>query len=582
MKQMLMNKKIIVLPFLEAVFLYVIFLALKTKEGAVPSIVHVSVSIIVLAMLTLPDYERILAMQKKKYILSGILSTLFCLMFSIRELTLGVQDISGHILFIFAFVASAFYLITYVYCRLSEISENNYSYHTAAEINKTLVICIAAVVIMSFLMVLSTDIGVYAEGDVGEVFDMARGIDSLSEWHTLGYVFLHKILISFLGESLRSVIKFNCFLYMLVNIFTLIYLGKILKNKRVVIVYTLASILVFSPYYYNLVGYKDNVFSAGFLGVIIYIVYLITSEENKVYIAVLGCAAMVLMSATRHGGIVPVLVGAVGMAVYSLRQRNVRKMLMYFVPALATIIINFGISFTGANFFHAEKNPEYIAFTTPMYMVSAMANEGVNFQDEDRVVLEQVASLGEWASFYNKYWLDDAARDYGKIGSERIEKISYLMEVDSFKGKLIKINWHLVTHNPVKYVRCLLDASSIVWEIGRPVDGYEWALPYEKTDDIKYKAAFVPVSGFCAFTRNVPIWNSVSWRGGFALFGLLVLVMLVIDIKRYDLLVVLAPILIWEIMFLISCYAQDSRYILPAIEIATLLLVVIPNECRRN
>ena len=243
-----------------------------------------------------------------------------------------------------------------------------------------------------------------------------------------------------------------------------------------------------------------------------------------------------------------------------------------------SIIVYQGVNYIGYNILEAEENPEYIAYTTPLYMVSSMANDGVEFPDEDRKMLEQVATLEEWSSYYNKYWLDDVARDYGKIGEEKIEKIVYLMDNEGFKGSLIKINWHLVTKHPVKYTQHLLDASSLVWEISRPVDGYEWSLPSDKRDGIKYKSGFLVTAAICNLTKSIPLWNSISWRGCVALFVLLSLVAFVIEKKNWKMLSILAPIVIWEMMFMISCYAQDSRYVLPAIEIATFLAVVIPME----
>ena len=91
------------------------------------------------------------------------------------------------------------------------------------------------------------------------------------------------------------------------------------------------------------------------------------------------------------------------------------------------IIVYQGVNYIGYNILEAEENPEYIAYTTPLYMVSSMANDGVEFPDEDRKMLEQVATLEEWSSYYNKYWLDDVARDYGKIGGRenRENRLSY-------------------------------------------------------------------------------------------------------------------------------------------------------------
>lgn len=59
-----------------------------------------------------------------------------------------------------------------------------------------------------------------------------------------------------------------------------------------------------------------------------------------------------------------------------------------------------------------------------------------------------------------------------------MDKITYLIDNKGFKRDLIRINWHFVTKHPIEYVRTLFDVSSIVWEISRPVDGYEWTLPF--------------------------------------------------------------------------------------------------------
>ena len=327
------NKKYIIVAIIEVILLIMSYFALRIKDGELPYIVHMVVSVMFLTMLTLPDYEKVLGKSRTRHVITGILSLLFLLMFSMDELFIGIRIVKYAGMILVAFILSSVYLVTYVYCRLVDFPVDN-NQISDKRLNKIFFICVVAVSLLGILTILSTNIGVMAQADVGEVYDMARGIDPMRAWHTIGYVLWCKLLISFLGEDLGVIIKVNCCLWIVVNIVILLYLIKVKKSPKAGVIYTIASLLVYSPYYYNLVGYKDNVFSIGFLAMILYFVYLLTADNNKLWTSLLGCFAMIIVSVTRHGGLVPMFVGTLGIVIFSVYKKDKRKLLLTVVPCV--------------------------------------------------------------------------------------------------------------------------------------------------------------------------------------------------------------------------------------------------------
>ena len=81
-----------------------------------------------------------------------------------------------------------------------------------------------------------------------------------------------------------------------------------------------------------------------------------------------------------------------------------------------------------------------------------------------------------------------------------------------------------------------------------------------------------------------PFWNSpvlltVYFRGGVWLFILIVSIVSFARVKSGEHILPLIPLLLVMLMLMISCPAQDFRYVLPMMEIGVFLIVLIPAVC---
>lgn len=433
--------------------------------------------------------------------------------------------------------------------------------------------CLLFNVALSILFITATDKGVWIQSDVNSVWSQLIANNTWNDWHGVGFIFYCDACMRVFGRDISSVILVNGLLWIAINAVVLLYFFKVKKSNAGMVVYSLLNICFFSPYYYIMVMYKDTVFSIGFLGLTLFILFLLRGENISPWIILLGFPAMWLVMGARHGGQFGWSVAVIVTGIALLKRKNV-KYLVYVVICLAmTLAFDSFVNYVGFVRHEAIENPAYGTYASPMYMVSAAAYEGVEFLPEDLEAIEQVATYEEWASFYNKYLIDDASKSWGKIGPERMKKVAELVDNEGYGMTLIRINWHLVTRHPVFYITHLADPSSIVWEIFRPADGYDWALVGVPEDEnIEYHLGYKIVHKLGWFAHENLILNAICWRGGFALTCLLIVYIISLVKKDKDFAVAFAPILVWAFLLFMINQSQDTRYVLPVIEVSILAM----------
>ena len=207
-------------------------------------------------------------------------------------------------------------------------------------------------------------------------------------------------------------------------------------------------------------------------------------------------------------------------------------------------------------------------------MIGAAAANGVTFDEKDTEILEQIMPIEDYAECYSKYYLDDITRSWGKIG-DRVWAFADAVENQGLGKDLLRINAKLALTHPVIYITALLDASSIIWEIGRPVDSDgEWGVSSltENYDLITYNSFYSFIKPWTSLTSQLPIYRDLCSRGGFALFAIIFSAALLILKKRSRELIAIVPILTVSLLLLITTPAQHTRYILQAIDCALLIV----------
>lgn len=442
--------------------------------------------------------------------------------------------------------------------------------------------CVGSIVALSTICIISSVPGIWLQADVEAVHNSV--INSMwDEWHTMGYLLFVKFCYLF-KESQYSVNIIHTIIWVIINSVTLWVLSKERNGNRMMKVYTIVLLLMFSPFYYLQIMYKDVIFSMFMLGLTVFILYILNNKAN-VFMIIYGTITALGVSLFRHAGNIPVFCSLFFVGLFMFRKKEYKK-----VKALSVILVITFISselflpFVSSNILQATPNPNYIAYGTPMYMVGAALNRNIEFDEEDIEQLEKVMPLDTWKECYDRYMVDKIARGWSTVGYENLGRIEKLIEDEGYGFYLIKLNGKLLLHHPVFYVRCVLDPSSILWELATPNDGYNMsASGVSEQENVTYTGMWQFTKRYTDFTYSVPILKDILWRGGFSLLLILFSVVLMILKKRYMDLLLFFPIGIFDCLLLLTIPSQDPRYALSTIEVAVLSLAYSTiQECEKN
>ena len=427
------------------------------------------------------------------------------------------------------------------------------------------------IILLTFACLFSTYPGIYMQDDVISVWEEVTE-NHLFDWHPIGYELFCKLCF-YIYKSPFTVNVVQSLAWLLLNYEILKFLSEIQPNGKTARIYTAASIFVFTPFLYLQVMMKDIVYSICLVAFTLQLFILLTKKAGRktyVLLALSGLGTALF----RHAQMVPVMVTLFILFIFCLKKKKeaVRGILASIcaILALYTAIVPV-LSFRILN---ATPNPAYATYTAPFAMIGAAAANGVTFDEKDTEILEQIMPLEDYAECYSKYYLDDITRSWGKIG-DRVWVFADAVENQGLGKELLRINAKLALTHPVIYITALLDASSIIWEIGRPVDSDgEWGVSSltENYDLITYNSFYSFIKPWTSLTSQLPVYRDLCSRGGFALFAIIFSAALLILKKRSRELIAIVPIATVSLLLLITTPAQHTRYILQAIECALLIV----------
>ena len=559
------------------------------------SLVSFAIAMLVCFKKAFSDISLSFSCNKEKrihYTFVAILSILFLLMLSITQLVsssafsfqalqdfYGIKILSAGIflwnciiylpcLFISVFI-SVDYLITYS-MNLSASAAcdcDSKSFVKAFSIKKAMI----PIILLTFACLFSTYPGIYMQDDVISVWEEVTE-NHLFDWHPIGYELFCKVCF-YIYKSPFTVNVVQSFAWLLLNYQILKFLSEIQPKGKAARIYTAASIFIFTPFLYLQVMMKDIVYSICLVAFTLQLFILLTKKSGKktyVLLVLSGLGTALF----RHAQMVPVMVTLLVLFIFCLKKKKeaVRGILASIcaILALYTAIVPV-LSFRILN---ATPNPAYATYTAPFAMIGAAAANGVTFDEKDTEILEQIMPIEDYAECYSKYYLDDITRSWGKIG-DRVWAFADAVENQGLGKELLRINAKLALTHPVIYITALLDASSIIWEIGRPVDSDgEWGVSSltENYDLITYNSFYSFTKPWTSLTAQLPVYRDLCSRGGFALFAIVFSAALLILKKRSRELIAIVPILTVSLLLLITTPAQHTRYILQAIECALLIV----------
>ncbi len=414
----------------------------------------------------------------------------------------------------------------------------------------------------------------YNYSDIIAVWNQVTA-NSFSEWHTVAFPIFCRIF-SFGGKSRYWISVFYGLFWIYICNYAVSVIWRAFKSKKVCAVYAVSAAALFTPMLYCGMMVKDTIFCMCNFFFLIALFDCVRVKNATAGQLITLAAAAISASIFRHAAFVPVILALILFLIYKIVKKTDIKRVVAVILAAAC-----GISFINIvvprNIVHASQNPAYVKYSVPMYIISAVSYGIDDISAEDAAVMESIMSRERWREAYetNNYWADPMSRSWGTIGGD----VNKLNDPNVSK-EIIKLNFKWLFKYPVRYIKAAFDISSIIWEIGRPVGGYEWAPLNNGAMDF--------VSGDGGLRRNVstsvtrsfsdmvfqnPMLNPIYWRGGFWLYALLFAAAVLIYKKRYKYLIPIASPLLISALLLLSIPAQDPRYILFLLECGLFAIV---------
>lgn len=505
-------------------------------------------------------------------IFSGSLALLYIAMTSFTEVLQGsaferiYTQPFGYILKLLLIILSFFCCYFILYQLFSNCSERDRT--SFAKLPHT---PIYIVIVPIFLFTIFFVIGSYPgfmSSDTGYAwYSVMHG--SYSDWHTVTYLYILKIVQKLFGTPYPIVI-FQGVLWIAVNQYALFLLEKYAPFKYADIFYLIVSFCLFGCYRAISNIEKDTLWNMCFFLFCLCIFDLVKTIRIRWYHFLLLSISASITATIRHMGNVIVIITFIFLLIFiNYKKRAYTKIhfrLILFLLIFIMLARIFLLNIVGFGILHAAPNPSYVKYSIPMTMIGAVTvNE--DLPEDDVVTLEQIMPLEKWQSCYNKYYADDISRDWGPIGED-----IYKLNDASLRKTVLLMNLKFLFSYPTTYLTAYLDITSILWEMGTPADGYEWIPislysasidPYPELSHLQthYNAVTNALEKTSAFSDKIPIYSSICWRGGFALFTLILCFFLLIKKKHlYDLIVFLPILLLTGVLFLASP-SQDPRYI---------------------
>ena len=401
-----------------------------------------------------------------------------------------------------------------------------------------------------------------------------------SDWHTLGWEYFMRGCVYF-TKNWSCLVIAQTFLLICAHNYVIGFLYKRFKSEIACYLYAILNVTIGVMQFRYMVNMtKDIIFLFSMLVFTISVMSITSKEERTakdyVVLGVLGLFA----SLYRHFSLEIVLATLIILLMALILDKKAyitKKQLGIFVSITASIILAhlLLVNILGFGVLKAEKNPDYVKFSIPMNLVSAMAYRnqisGEYIPDEVVDEMEKVMPIEKWSDCYCNYDADVVSRSWSKVGDDILK-----LNDREMQKRIISLNWYFLTHNTKSYVISLFDINSIVWEIATPIDEEVYYVVSEDRTDIMHLHKGVPfytIEDSVEYISRRPILCALSLRGGMALFVLILSFSLLI-MKRSRMVIGIIPIVLYAVSLLISIPQCNSRYSMPIIVFAILFSII--------
>lgn len=545
-----------------------VYLLMQNREEMNNTAVFFSFLTIVMLVAVYCILNKYTVIKKSTIVISFLLSILFILQMSLSDLFEApfTRD-NGRFFSIISVVIILLDLTIAISFLINFLLSGNCDDGTLSE--RKMMVCKLWIILETVLFATSTYPAIWIQDDAAGVYNAVL-TKQWSDWHTIGYL-IFVYICTRIKESMYSVIVVQSIIWVVLNFYILEVLSHI--KKAAVIFYTIVISLSITPFLYLESMGKDTVFSMGILALTVVVFKTLYFDElNKKDIIILSTIPLFSILC-RHGGLVSVIGVYIVLIIYYAKNKS--KMSFTFCKiGIFHLFMYFVVTVLILNALQADKNPAYVKYGTPISMIGAAVSQDVTFSDKDQKILEEFMPLDKWRECYNKYWADDLSRSWGKNG-ENIERLDYLVNEEGYGIEILKINAKILIKYPITYLRAFFDMNSILWEMARPSDVPIMELAnVPENKGIIYHTGYYMLSALTVQMDQNAVLSVLFTRGGFSLYVIIFAVVLFGMINR-KFLISLIPILVNEAILFITIPAQDARYILPTIECAIFIGVIL-------
>lgn len=512
-----------------------------------------------------------------KYVL--VLSFLFLMMLSISNiLSAGIIKLNFENVSPVDLILKLYFIFIYFpILILSTISVVNYIFNLKIyiqrdkKIDKKIIAILGIIILIVSLIFLFYGFPYFNYPDITGLENQVK-TGQYSEWHTFGFTLFVKysyILFSKINNTPFCTNLLQTIFFVVIYIYSIISIYHYTKSKKATFMYLLIILLIFTPFIYISVGIKDFIFSLSLFAYVISIFNILNDNNSKIVNFLFLLFGGIGVSIFRHANYLAIIISLIILIVYYFKLKDKLNFKMLILTFILTILSIYYVNTYLVKKYNVLKNPEYIKYSVPAYLVASTTDKiGIeNIDNYTKNIMEQYMPIDKWNELYNKniYLADTVSREW-YVG-DSINKFN-----NDYGINLLKLNFYLLVKYPVYEFESLFDINSIIWEIGRPTNGYEWGPIYGQATD--YESAVTTLKPTKIYKTLSPIINglekifiirSILFRGGIWLFLLILSFVKFLKCKEYKYLLLYIPIFIIQALLFISVPAQDPRYILPII-----------------
>ena len=528
-------------------------------------------------------FFKSIQIDKRYTIFATVLTVLFLMMLSSTQLitgfTIAISAVNNRLLKL-ALLCDAilFYICLIIadyFLNIRAIQKALCPKRKISGINKTKLVCQIIITVVSLLCILSTYPGAYMQDDVTKVwYDVST--NHFDDWHTIGFE-LFVYLGYLLFKTPYAVIVLQTIIGIWVNWKIISYIDRKDSTHRGIIFYTVVSCLIFTPYAYYQIMMKDIIYSICLVGFVLSILRLMDGE-NSCGVFILAFLSGEGVCLFRHAQIIVFGITAIVICIKLFREgKNEFRKWLVMVSCVVVVYVTIVPIYTYSMDSHVAKNPKYVSYTVPIGMIGAAIANGIEMDESDREVLEEVMPIEDWKRCYYEYNLDEISRPWGRIGPEKCMVLQEKIEHEGMGKRIIVMNAKLLFAHPIQYLTSFFKANNIVWEIAKPGDiSTEWGLAVlpQNPDKIYYGIPWEITNGFVQSGKYIPGYRSFALRGGIYLYIIIYCIAILYIKGKKSHIVACIPILIASALLLISLPGGHTRYILPLIQNALIFFPI--------